>query len=153
MTKSVEPSISLKNRDLTMQQRMALAVWAADCAERVLDVFERAMPDDSRPRDAVVATRAWVRGEVNLTTVRPVAVACHAAAREAKAAGFDAACFSARAAGHAAGTVHSSQHCKGAAAYALKAVEDQVAESIWQRDRLTVDLKRRVYGDTQLGGG
>ena len=41
-----------------------LAVWAADCAEHVLDLFERARPGDDRPRRAIELGRAWARGEV-----------------------------------------------------------------------------------------
>ncbi|WP_199615127.1 putative immunity protein [Paenibacillus alkalitolerans] len=39
-----------------------LALWAADCAERVLRYFEEKHPDDRRPREAIDAGRAWVRG-------------------------------------------------------------------------------------------
>lgn len=35
---------------------------ACDHAERVLPVFESAHPDDGRPRAAIAAARAWVRG-------------------------------------------------------------------------------------------
>ena len=35
-----------------------LVLWAADCAERVLPLFEARFPDDARPRVAVAAARA-----------------------------------------------------------------------------------------------
>jgi hypothetical protein len=38
-----------------------LALWAADCAERVLPFFEKAYPKDDRPRKAIEACRTWVR--------------------------------------------------------------------------------------------
>ena len=38
-----------------------LAMWAADCAEHVLHLFERARPDDDRPRRAIELARAWAR--------------------------------------------------------------------------------------------
>ena len=40
-----------------------LALWAASCAEHVLDFFESAKPSDSRPRHAIEQARAWARGE------------------------------------------------------------------------------------------
>ena len=43
--------------------RRVVAVWAADCAERVLGVFEAEAPGDGRPRDAIARTRAFARGE------------------------------------------------------------------------------------------
>ena len=36
-----------------------LALWAARCAEHVLDLFEAQQPSDPRPRDAIDAARAW----------------------------------------------------------------------------------------------
>src|SRR4029450_12775117 len=41
--------------------RGGAAAWAADCAERVVAVFEAEAPGDDRPRDA---TRAFARGEL-----------------------------------------------------------------------------------------
>ena len=41
-----------------------LALWAADCAEHVLHLFEAVAPEDGRPRQAIEAVRAWTRGEV-----------------------------------------------------------------------------------------
>ncbi|WP_371922912.1 putative immunity protein [Deinococcus sp. HSC-46F16] len=39
----------------------APALAATDEAERVLPLFEVACPDDSRPREAIEAARAWAR--------------------------------------------------------------------------------------------
>src|SRR5205085_680274 len=47
-----------------------LALWAASCAEHVLDLFESAQPDDRRPRQAIEHARAWVRGEAKMTQAR-----------------------------------------------------------------------------------
>jgi len=38
-----------------------LALWAADCAEHVLPIFERDQPRDPRPRYAIAQARAWAR--------------------------------------------------------------------------------------------
>ena len=49
---------------LTDEDHHRLALWAADCAEHVLPVFEAARPDDRRPREAIAARDArWTRGE------------------------------------------------------------------------------------------
>src|SRR6185312_10583804 len=47
-----------------------LAIWAADCAEHVLHLFEQARPEDDRPRRAIEHARAWARGEVRMTEAR-----------------------------------------------------------------------------------
>lgn len=38
-----------------------LAIWAADCDERVLPYFEEKYPEDNRPRKANEACRTWAR--------------------------------------------------------------------------------------------
>lgn len=102
------------------EQRGA-ALWAADCAEHVLGVFERHHPEDARPRKAIEAGRAWARGELPLSAARAAAFAAHSAARDASHAAASAA---ARAAGHAAATAHVAQHAAHAATYAAKAVSN-----------------------------
>jgi len=105
------------------QEQRSLAIWAADCAKRVLPLFEDAFPKDGRPRKAIVACRAWVRtGVFRMRDIRKAALDSHAAAREAKGKGNDTACFAARAAGQAVATAHVPQHAFGAPYYALKAV-------------------------------
>src|SRR3954447_10594809 len=55
---------------LTDSDHQLLALWAASCAEHVLDLFESAQPEDPRPRQAIEHARAWVRGEVKMTQAR-----------------------------------------------------------------------------------
>ncbi|MGW9270991.1 putative immunity protein, partial [Microbacterium sp. NPDC055599] len=50
---------------MTEGQRRTVAVWAADCADRVLPLFEAEAPGDDRPRDAIARTRAFARGELS----------------------------------------------------------------------------------------
>lgn len=115
----------------------ALALWAADCAERVLPLFEALHPNDRRPREAVSAARRWAKDKLSMTAARQLALAAHAAAREA---GSEAARQAARAAGHAAATAHVPSHAPHAAEYALKAVIaqgiDETAEEDWQDEHL-----------------
>lgn len=95
-----------------------MVLWATDCAEHVLPYFEEKYPKDNRPRNAVEAGRAWVRGEIAMSEARAAAFAAHAAARDADQG---AACAAARATGHAAATAHMAAHAPHAAAYAVKA--------------------------------
>src|ERR1700737_706150 len=55
---------------LTDSDHQLLALWAASCAEHVLDRFESARPDDPRPRQAIERARAWVRGEITMSQAR-----------------------------------------------------------------------------------
>jgi hypothetical protein len=99
---------------LSENDRRVLAVWAADCAERTLAVFEAHAPGDTRPRDAIDGLRALARGELGIGRVRALAAHAHAAAREV---GDPAAVAAARAAGHAAAVAHMAAHARGAPAY------------------------------------
>jgi hypothetical protein len=38
-------------------------LFACDCAERVLDIFERAFPNDDRPRNAIQTARRYANGK------------------------------------------------------------------------------------------
>src|SRR5262249_58074684 len=94
-----------------------LALWAASCAEHVLDLFESATPADPRPGHAIDQARAWARGEITMTQARTAAGHANAAARDLSGATRHAA----YAAGHAAAVAHVAAHELGAAAYAIKA--------------------------------
>ena len=100
---------------LSEADRRVLAVWAADCAERVLPLFEAEAPGDPRPREAIDGLRAFARGELRVGPARALAARAHAAAREVASPVATAA---ARATGHAVATAHMAAHARGVPAYA-----------------------------------
>lgn len=105
-------------QSLSEADRRTLAVWAADCAERVLALFEADVPDDGRPRDAIERARAFGSGELSAAgEIRRRFLAFRAAGAAATPAGAAAA----RAAAQAAAVAHMGAHALGAAAYAAKA--------------------------------
>jgi hypothetical protein len=137
------------------EDQIAMATWAADCAEHVLPYFERAYPEDDRPRSAIEACRRWVStGVFRMAEIRGASLAAHAAAREAK--DNEAACCAARAAGQAVATAHVPQHAFGAAYYALKAVAatggDVAGERDWQSERLPENLREEVMSRIVVQG-
>ena len=133
-----------------------LALWAADCAEHVLHLVESVRPDDVRPRAAIAATRAWVRGEVTMMHSRSAGGHAMATARDLTGAPRHAAF----AAGQAACVAHVAAHELGAAAYAVKAVraaapvgQGEAAgrlECAWQRDQLPDAVRDLVLDDQRL---
>jgi hypothetical protein len=133
-----------------------LALWAADCAEHVLHVFEEVRPDDDRPRRAIESARAWTRGEITMSQSRAAGGHAMAAARELSGA----ARYAAYAAGQAAVVAHVAAHELGAAAYAIKAVRaaalDDEAEEAgrleceWQRAQLPRKIRDLVLDDQKL---
>jgi hypothetical protein len=126
-----------------------LAAWAADCAERLLPLFE-ACSTDNRPRRAVRTARAWVRGEVSVGDCMQAALGAHAAARSATNASAIAA---ARAAGHAVATAHAADHSLGPVIYGLKAIAAAGgatdAERAWQLEQLPDEVRKLVVSALQ----
>ncbi|WP_309617993.1 putative immunity protein [Salinibacterium sp.] len=105
-------------QSLSEADRRIVATWAADCAERVLVLFETEAPTDGRPREAIARTRAFSRGELDAAgEIRRRFIA----GRAAHAVSSPAAVAAARAAGQAAGVAHMGAHALGAAAYAAQA--------------------------------
>lgn len=135
---------------LTDDDHRLLAIWAADCAQHVLHLFEADQPSDRRPRDAIDAARAWARGELKMMEARALGGHAMAAARSRHGAPR----FAAYAAGQAACVGHVAEHDLGAAAYAIKAVKAAIpardagrVERDWQRDRLPDQVRALVLED------
>lgn len=144
---------------LTDPTHRLLALWAADCAEHVLPLFEAVQPTDPRPREAIEQARAWVRGEIKMFQARAAAGYANAAARDLTGAARHAA----HAAGQAAAVAHVAAHELGAAAYAIKAAraaapkdESESAgrlECRWQREQLPRAIRELVLDDERLRNG
>jgi hypothetical protein len=125
-----------------LNEHQELAVWAADCAQRVLSLFEVECPDDLRPRQAIEGLRLWQSGSLAMIDARKLAFAAHSAARQPIS---KAAVAAARSAGHAAATAHVATHARHAANYARKAKaaagENPELEKRWQSDQLPKCLR------------
>jgi hypothetical protein len=138
---------------LTDSDHRLLAVWAASCAEHVLNLFESARPEDPRPRQAIEHARAWATGDVTMMQARATGGHAMGAARSLRGAPRHAA----YAAGQAAVVAHVAAHELGAAAYAIKAARaaggsDAAGrlECRWQRDRLPDAIRELVLDDQRL---
>ena len=113
---------------LSEEDRRLVGLWAADCAERVLPLFEAKAPSDTRPREAIEGIRAFARGGKRTARLRSLALAALAAAREvddpvatpaARAAGLAAS----SAYMHALATTDQAKHALGPAVYVARARE------------------------------
>src|SRR5919199_1793787 len=135
---------------LTDADHQLLALWAAACAEHVLDLFESAKPSDPRPRQAIEQARAWARGEVKMMQARAAGGHAMGAASDLRGAArhaADAAC-------QAACVAHLAAPELGAAAYAIKAARAAAPEGRgesagrrecrWQRDQLPEAIRELV---------
>ncbi|SED75632.1 hypothetical protein SAMN05216532_5596 [Streptomyces sp. 2231.1] len=132
--------------ELSTEELQEITGFAAECARRVLSIFERSLPDDSRPRDAVEAAQAFADGGRRTQALRTCGWAAYKAAREVtgeaaggvagEVPGKAAAADAARAASHAAAaaylhpkaSAHQVKHILGAAAHAARAEELESGE-------------------------
>jgi len=158
LSKVRDPRLITIRRGGTLQDadHQRLAVWAADCAEHVLELFEQVRPHDDRPRHAIELGRAWARGEVRMMEARAAGGHAMAAARDLKGAARHAAF----AAGQAGVVAHVAAHDLGAAAYAIRAARaaapdgqgDLAArrECRWQRAQLPAEVRELVLDDQRL---
>ena len=141
---------------LTDSNHYLLALWAANCAEHVLHLFEQANPDDKRPRLAIELTRAWVKGEITMKQAHQTAFAANAAAKGMP----EAARFAALAAGQDVAVAHVAAHELCAAAYAIRAVRESGSENEkneiglkecqWQRNQLPEEIRELVLDDRKI---
>lgn len=153
---------------LSMHDLREVASYAAECAQKVLEIFENAHPGDTRPRDAIDAAWAFARGGKRGKTLRDTA---WAAQKTAQDAGTTAAGHAARAAMCAASAAylhpladaHQVKHMLGAAAYAARATElmaggdrdvgaDHIREAALHATQIVIDVLRR-YPAAPPGGG
>ncbi len=141
---------------LSEADRRLVAAWAADCAERVIGLFEAEAPDDGRPRALIARARAFARGELGTAEEIRRRFVGGVGAGEVKS---PAAAAAARAAGQAVGVCHMGAHALGAAAYAAKAaglgdpdrpgaVEDEIR---WQLDHLSAEARAALRALPPVG--
>lgn len=141
---------------LSEADRRLVAAWAADCAERVLGIFEAEAPNDDRPRALIGRTRAYARGELNTGDEIRRRFAGGVRAGDVKA---PAAAAAARAAGQAVAICHMGAHALGAAAYAVKAagladpdrpeaVKDEIR---WQLDQMSAEVRAALRALPPIG--
>ncbi|TAN25099.1 MAG: hypothetical protein EPN30_05455 [Actinomycetota bacterium] len=141
---------------LSEADRRAVASWAADCAERVLGMFEAEAPDDGRPRALIARAGAFARGELN--TVEQIRRRFVGGVRAGDAKSPTAAA-AARAAGQAAAICHMAAHALGAAAYAAKATglwgpdrpEAVEGEIRWQLEHMSAEVRTALRAVPPIG--
>ncbi|GAA5093795.1 putative immunity protein [Nocardia iowensis] len=117
--------------ELSMDELREIARYAVACAEPALEIFERARPDDQRPRAAIDAARVFAEGGKRTKAIRDSAWAAQRAYQDARDSGQAAASDAARAsvAAASAAFLHplakATQvlHILGPAAYTARAFE------------------------------
>jgi hypothetical protein len=138
-------------RECTGWNERTARLFACDCAEHVLSLYEAKYPDDDRPRKAIEVARRYAEGTATREALAAARAAAWAAAGSvwdaaveelavARAAAWDAAWDAAEAAEGAAGAAAlAAEGAAGAAALAAvraAAWDAWAAEQQWQAARL-----------------
>jgi hypothetical protein len=115
------PSVISLMRLIETQSKPTLVKWSTRYVEEhILPIYENAYPTDMRPREALLNAMGWLEGRVKFVDAKESNYNAHAAATQAN--GNDAAQAAARAAAHAALTIHVCAHCLGIVFYGTAAL-------------------------------
>lgn len=110
-------------RDLAMlfreQSHRTMVLWALDVAAVSVAELEKKYPDETRPREALEAARAWAEGNIKMRMAQRKILDCHAFAKEIDSKEDIALCH---AVGQACAVVHTTGHGMGYPMYELSAI-------------------------------
>jgi len=130
-------------------------LFACDCAESVLHLFEDRHPDDNRPRNAIEVARSHANGEATTIELEEARAAAWDAASAAWAAASDAASAASKAAAiAAAGTASDAARAvwaaRDAAAIAAAGTAMGAARAVWAASDAARDSEREKQRDFLL---
>ena len=106
--------VAKKDQDVERKLRL----FTADCAAHVLHIYEKSEGADTRPREAIEATRKFANGEIGAAAWDAAGAAARDAARDAAGAADAAWSVAAAAARAAAGAADAARAAARAAAWA-----------------------------------
>ena len=110
-------------QDLAMllkeQSHRIIVLWALDLAAESVARLEGKYPDETRPKEALEAARAWAEGSIKMRLTQRKILDCHAFAKELDSKEDIALCH---AIGQACAVVHTAGHALGYPMYELSAI-------------------------------
>lgn len=126
---------------ISNSNRRSLTLWALTLAEQTVKVFERTHPDDTIPRNTLVAAKAWAAGEIKMPVVKRAILDCHALAKEMTDPADSARCH---AIAQGCSVVHTTGHALGLPIYELTAIVremgvDHCMDAVEQRNKAYID--------------
>lgn len=124
LTRNSEEIYEIRNL-IEKQTHKTLVLWAIDCGEVALSLFENRISNDLRPRLALEAAKQWAKGEIKMPIAKKAAYDTHISASELQKTD-PSACAAARALGHVIGTIHVETHALGVLFYTATAIAYQV---------------------------
>ena len=133
------------------QNHRTMVLWALDLAAESVAKLEEKYPDETRPREALEAARAWAAGMIKMRPAQRKILDCHAFAKEIDSREDIARCH---AIGQACAVVHTVGHAIGYPMYDLSAIVYQLgiescAEAVEQRRREYIN--KLFYWNEHIG--
>ena len=130
--------LSLLFRD---QSHKTMVLWALDLAAESVAKLADKYPDESRPREALEAARAWAAGRIKMPLAQRKILDCHTFAKEIDRKEDIALCH---AVGQACAVVHTAGHAIGYPMYELSAIIyrlgiDSCREAVERRKQEYID--------------
>ncbi len=104
---------------IRQQHHQAMVLWAFEFADEAVETLLERYPSEERPRQAVLASKAWAAGKVKMREAQRAILNAHAFAKEISSQEYIALCH---AVGQACGTVHTAGHAIGFPMYELTAI-------------------------------
>ncbi len=126
------------------QDHRTMALWAFDFAGETVGRLEEKYPDETRPREALEAARAWAAGAVKMRFAQRKILDCHAFAKEISCKEDIAMCH---AVGQACAVVHTAGHAIGYPIYDLTAI---VYREGIEHCAAAVEKRKQAYLDRLL---
>ena len=130
-------------QDLAMllreQNHRTIVLWAQDLAAESVAELEERYPDETRPREALEAARAWAAGDIKMRLAQRKILDCHAVAKELDCKEDIALCH---AVGQACAVVHTAGHAMGYPMYELSAIVYQLGV---ENCREAVEQRKQAY--------
>ena len=113
-------------QDLAMlfreQNHKTMVLWALDLAAESVAKLEEKYPDETRPREALEAARAWAAGKIKMRPAQRKILDCHAFAKEIDSKEGKEDIALCHAIGQACAVVHAAGHAIGYPMYDLSAI-------------------------------
>jgi len=136
--KIVAQQARLVRRITTWNDRTA-RLFACDCAEHVLHIFEEKYPEDKRPRKAIKVARAYINKKATKEELSKARIDAAAVAADAYAAAVNAVRNAAAAASHAADASYAAVNAvrNAAASYAAAVAASYAAgaDAAYEKER------------------
>ncbi len=126
------------------QNHRTMVLWAFEFAEEAVQTLNERYPEETRPNEAVAASRAWAAGKVKMPVAQRAILQAHAFAKEIASQEDIALCH---AVGQACGVVHAKGHAIGFPVYELTAL---IRRYGFENCREPVERRKRAYMERML---